>query len=64
MSKTFTVSMAVDGRVDVIVRAETPQEAFEQAKKAFMNDDLSKLELIDARPVNATDNETQTLTDY
>lgn len=64
MSKTFTVSMAVDGRIDVTVQAETPQEAFELAKEAFMDADLSKLELVDAKPVNATDNETQTLTDY
>jgi len=64
MNKTFTVSLAVDGRIDVAVLAETPQEAFKQAEEAFKNADLSKLELIGVKPVNATDDETQTLTDY
>lgn len=62
--KGFTVSMAVDGRIDVMVEAKTVQEAFEKAKDAFMEEDLSDMETVDAKPVNATDDETGELTDY
>jgi SHS2 domain-containing protein len=62
--KEFTVSMAVDGRIDVTVEAETAQEAFEKAKDAFTEADLSRMETVDSRPVNAYDNDTRTLTDY
>lgn len=63
MSKKFTVSMAVDGRVDVAVDADTPQEAFEKAKLAFVDADLANMTIVDASPVNAYDEETGILTD-
>ena len=62
--KKFTVSMAVDGRIDVTVEAETAQEAFEKAKDAFTEADLSRMETVDSRPVNAYDNDAKVYTDY
>ena len=62
--KKFTVSMAVDGRIDVTVEAETAKEAFEKAKDAFTEADLSRMETVDSRPVNAYDNDAKVYTDY
>lgn len=64
MSKRFVVSMAVDGRIDVEVDASTPQEAFVLAYQAFASSDLSRIEVVGAKPVSAYDNKTKKLTDY
>jgi len=64
MSK-YIVSMAVDCRLDVEVEADSPDEAFEAAKTAFMDADLSKLDVVDARPVNCSDAKTgELIKDY
>ena len=52
----YTVSMAIDGRIDVEVEAKTPDEAFEAAKDAFMDVDLKDIEILDSRPVNCYNN--------
>ena len=62
--KPFIVSMGVDGRLDIEVYAKDAEDAFEKAKYAFSEADLSDIELVDAVPVNAYDRETDTLTDY
>ena len=49
----FTVSMKVDGRVDVAVEADNFKEAFEKAKNVIFNP--NDIEVIDYNPVNATD---------
>ena len=59
----YTVSMKVDGRIDVEVDAATPEEAFEKAKDAFMDVDMKDVEYVDSKPVNCTD-EIGNLTDY
>ena len=49
----YTVSMKVDGRVNVIVEAHSFKEAFELAKKEEY--DPTEVECIEYVPVNATD---------
>lgn len=63
--KKYTISMKVEGRVDVEVEAENTDEAFEKAKEAFMDVEIGKdnFEFVDAEPVNCTD-ENGDLTDY
>ena len=64
MSK-YIVSMAVDSRLDVEVEANGPDEAFEAAKAAFMEADISEAEVVDARPVNCYDAKTgELIKDY
>lgn len=49
----YTVSMRVDGRVNVIVEASSFEEAFELAKgKEY---DQTEVECVEYEPVNATD---------
>ena len=55
MKLKYTVRIAVDGRVDVDVEAETPEEAFDKAKEAFLDADLARMEVVGAKPVNCTD---------
>jgi len=52
MKKKFSVSMKVDGRITVEVEAETPEEAREAAIEAFGDADLSKMDYVDAEPLN------------
>ena len=61
----YIVSMAVDCRLDVEVEANSPDEAFEAANAAFMDADLSKADIVDARPVNCSDAKTgELIKDY
>ena len=60
----YTVSMAIDGRIDVEVEAETPDEAFEAAKDAFMDVDLKDMEVVDSHPVNCYDDKGDIVKDY
>lgn len=60
----YTVSMAVDGRIDVEVDAESADEAFEAAKDAFMDMDLKKMEVVDSFPVNCSDENGDIVKDY
>lgn len=60
----YIVSMAVDGRIDVAVEADSVAEAFEVAKERFCLCDLSKMECVDFKPVNCQDEEGNILEDY
>lgn len=61
----YIVSMAVDCRLDVEVEADSPDEAFESAVVEFMDADLSKADIVDARPVNCSDAKTgELIKDY
>lgn len=51
MSK-YTVSLAVDGRVDVEVEATSFEEAFMKARRSTF--DPTTLEVVDIKTVNAT----------
>ena len=57
--------MKVEGRIDVEVKAENSDEAFEKAKNEFMNIEIGKdnFEFVDSEPVNCSD-ENGNLTDY
>lgn len=49
----YTVSLALDCRVDVEVEADSFDEAFEKAKSRTY--DWNKVEVVGDKPVNATD---------
>lgn len=49
----YTVSLALDCRVDVDVEADSFEEAFEKAESAIY--DWNEAEVIDSKPVNAMD---------
>lgn len=49
----YTVSMRVDGRVNVMVEASSFEEAFKLAKEAEY--DPTEVECVEYEPVNATD---------
>ena len=51
----YTVSMRVDGRIDIEVCADNPDEAWNKAKQAFGVSDLSKMDIVDLDPVNCYD---------
>lgn len=63
MSK-YIVSMAVDGRINIEVNAKGVAEAFEAAKDAFMDANLKDMEVVDAHPVNCSDEDGNILEDY
>lgn len=60
----YIVSMAVDGRIDVEVEAESTKEAFRAAEVAFMDADMKDLDVIDSKPVNVSDKDGNLLEDY
>lgn len=57
----YTVSLALDCRVDVEVEADSFDEAFEKAKSRTY--DWNKVEVVGGKPVNATD-ENGNMEDY
>ena len=57
----YTVSIAIDARVDVSVEADSFEEAREKAKLSNVN--LSTADIINKTPVNAED-ENGTFKDY
>ena len=57
----YTVSLALDRRVDVEVEADSFDEAFEKAKSRTY--DWNKVEVVGDKPVNATD-ESGNMEDY
>ncbi len=60
----YTISMKVDGRVDMEVEADSLEEAFEIARcEGPSTKEMKKMEVIDTSPVNATD-ENGELHDY
>ena len=60
----YTVSMAVDGRIDIEVEADTPDEAFEKAEEAFSTADLTKMEIVGRNPVNCSNEDGFLVKDY
>jgi len=61
----YTVSMKVEGRIDVEVEADDTDDAFEKAKTAFMDVEITgdNFDFVDAEPVNCMD-ENGNLKDY
>lgn len=51
----YTVSIAVDGRIDVEVSANSFETAKEKALEEFMFSDLKTMEIIGTQAVNAED---------
>lgn len=52
----FTVSMMVTGTVDLMVKADTPEEAFKEAKFQFIwsRKDISGMKITDYHPVDCS----------
>ena len=63
--KEYTISMKVDGRIDITVKATDPEEAKRKAKRVWETEDfdLNKMEIVDSFPVTCF-NETEGLHDY
>lgn len=59
----YVVFMKVEGRIEVEVEAGSAEEAFEAADDLALDADLSTMEVVDLRPVNAVDEKGE-LTDY
>lgn len=59
----YIVSLAVDGRVNVEVEAETPEQAMELACDGGATFESGDIEVIDYKAVNAYDVVTHELTD-
>lgn len=59
----YIVSIAVDGRIDVEVNANSLEEARELAENEFCYADIGELDCIGHKAVNATD-EAGILTDF
>lgn len=59
----YTVTMKIDARLDIETEADSPEEAFGNAIAGFLDADLSKIEMIDWKPVK-TENENGESTDY
>lgn len=57
----YTVSLALDCRIDMEVEADSFDEAFEKAKSRTY--DWNKVEVVGNKPVNATD-ENGNMEDY
>ena len=60
----YTVSMAVDGRIDIDVDADSPEEARGKAVEAFATADLSNMEIIGTSAVNCSDDNGNIVCDY
>lgn len=60
----YIVHMAVDGRIDLEVEAENPDAAYHAARDAFEGADLSRMEVVDARPVHCEDEEGRIVEEY
>lgn len=51
----YTVSIAVNGRIDVVVDANSFESAKDKAIDAFRDADLTKMEIVGGGAVNAED---------
>lgn len=51
----YVVHMAVDGRIDLEVEADSPEAAYDEAMAAFENADLSRMDTVEGRPVCCED---------
>lgn len=58
----YIVSMAIDGRVDVEVRARSVADAFRKA--SLIDADMSKMDIVGSHPVNCSDEDGNLLADY
>ena len=54
----YIVCVAVDGRIDLEVEADDPDDAYVRAMSAFESADLSRMEVVDGGPVSCKDDET------
>ncbi len=59
----YVVSLAIDGRIDILVNADDPETAKNKALGKFMDIDIGDVECIDFHAVNATD-ENDNMTDF
>lgn len=59
----YTVSIAVDGRIDIDVEADSFEQAKDKAIDAFRDADLTEMEVVGGQAVNAED-ETGEFRDY
>lgn len=60
----YVVHMAVDGVLDLEVEAENPDVAYAEALADFDGADLSKLEVVGARPVHCEDGTGEIVKEY
>lgn len=60
----YTVSIAVDGRIDIEVDANDAEEARGKALDAFATADLSKMEIVGTDAVNCSDENGDIIADY
>lgn len=51
----YVVHMAVDGRIDLEVEADSPEAAYDEAVSAFGDADLSRMDVVEGRPVCCED---------
>lgn len=58
----YIVSMAIDGRVEVEVNAESVKDAFQKAN--LFGVDMSKMDIVGSHPVNCSDEDGNLLADY
>jgi hypothetical protein len=58
----YIVSMAIDGRLDVEVDAESVKDAFQKAN--IFDVDMSKMDIVGCHPVNCSDEDGNLLADY
>ena len=59
----YVVSLAMDGRIDIVVDADDPETAKNKALDKFISVDIGEVECIDYHAVNATD-ENDNITDF
>lgn len=60
----YTVSIAVDGRIDIEVDANDKDEARGKALDAFAYADLSKMVIVGTSAVNCSDEDGNLIADY
>lgn len=60
----YTVSMAVDGRIDIAVDAANPWEARVNALRAFATADLAGMTVVGKDAVNCADANGRLVMDY
>lgn len=60
----YVVHMAVDGRIDLEVEAGDPDAAYDEALAAFGDADLSRMEVVDGRPVYCEDETGEIVKEY
>ena len=60
----YVVHMAVDGRIDLEVEADSPEAAYDKAVSAFEDADLSNMEVVDSRPIYCEDESGDIVKEY